>query len=550
MFNDRAVLGSVCIALSWALGPTMLFAGVDSCRDLKSLTDATLSVTSASLVAESVAGPEHCHVTGFILPNVGFEVKLPSDWNGKFFQAGNGGFAGLIQDNQTYGLRRGYATAATDTGHEGPNPEFALSRAAEIDFGYRAVHVTQAAAKRLISAYYGRMPRYSYFKGCSTGGRQALMEAQRFPQDFDGIIAGAPIYDFSLKQAFNAAWAAKALFGDGRKGLISLQQLKTLGAAVYAKCDGLDGQEDGLIDDPRNCPFDARQDLPECDGSSSEACFTEAQISAISKIYQGPGKFFKRPGETYPGHVPGGEWLPGTDMENRLTGGWDLYLIGQTSRPGEAVKDSGLDAYLDSYGGDPFLPVQLRNADNFFRFFAWSPDRPEFDFLTELDFAKMPAQFASEAAIDARDPDLSVFHQRGGKLILWHGWADVGLIPVRTIQYFEAVRNSVGNDIADEFVRLFMAPGVYHCEGGPGPDLFDDLTALERWVEEDQAPERMEAFKMPDAPRPPGYIGERTGLADIDQAEFSRPLCAYPNVARYSGSGAIRLSESYECVAP
>ncbi|MGQ0546011.1 MAG: tannase/feruloyl esterase family alpha/beta hydrolase, partial [Betaproteobacteria bacterium] len=196
--------------------------GAEDCRKLFALTGTEVSITTANMVPASGDLPQHCHVTGLIPPNVGFEVKLPAQWNGKFFMAGNGGFAGRIQDEQTYGLRRGYATAATDTGHEGPDPRFALNRAAEIDYGYRSVHVTQAAAKRLIAAHYGRGPGRSYFKGCSTGGRQALLEAQRYPGDFDGIIAGAPIYDFSHKQAWNAGWVSKALFGNNRAGLVPL----------------------------------------------------------------------------------------------------------------------------------------------------------------------------------------------------------------------------------------------------------------------------------------------------------------------------------------
>ena len=242
LFRKYLVLAAIGTVLTLISTPSAMAApGAEECQYLVSRTGPDLSVTTAHMVPAGDGLPEYCYVQGLIPPNVGFEVKLPTDWNGKFFMVGNGGFAGSIQDDQTYGLRRGYATAATDTGHEGPEPSFALSRAAEIDFGYRSVQVTQLAAKRLIDSYYGRAPRYSYFSGCSTGGRQALLQAQRYPDSFDGIIAGAPIYDFSQKQTYNAGWVSSALFGNNREGLIPLAKLQMLGEAVYANCDTVDG---------------------------------------------------------------------------------------------------------------------------------------------------------------------------------------------------------------------------------------------------------------------------------------------------------------------
>lgn len=309
MLNDRlpfarvAIIASACFTMTDA-------AGALECQELQALTDTSLSVTVSELKPAEGSRPERCRVAGLIQPNIGFEVNLPTNWNGKFLQVGNGGFAGRIQDTQSYGLRRSYATAATDTGHEGADPSFALERAAEIDFGYRSIHLTQAAAKRLIELYYGQAPSHSYFRGCSTGGRQGLVEAQRFPADFDGIIAGAPIYDFSEKQAFNAAWVAHVLFGNDGRGYVPLSKLETLGEAVYGQCDALDGLEDGLIDDPRRCHFVPRRDLLLCaDGEDADGCFTASQISAIESIYEGPGELYNRTGR-YPGHVVGAEWMP------------------------------------------------------------------------------------------------------------------------------------------------------------------------------------------------------------------------------------------------
>ncbi len=537
-----AAMGMVLTLIS---APSALAAaGTEECLYLLGETGPDLSITTTRMISARDGLPEYCHVQGLIPPNVGFEVKLPTDWNGKFFMVGNGGFAGLIQDDQTYGLRRGYATAATDTGHEGPEPSFALSRAAEIDFGYRSVQVTQLAAKRLIDSYYGRTPRYSYFSGCSTGGRQALLQAQRYPDSFDGIIAGAPIYDFSQKQAYNAGWVSSALFGNNREGLVPLSKLQMLSEAVYANCDTEDGLEDGIIDDPRECSFDPLTHLKQCpEGTDSDDCFTPAQIEAIVKIYEGPGDLYTREGN-YPGHVVGAEWME-PERSGPFTGGWDLYFIGLT----EASREDAASGGLDSYGGDRFQPVQLRNSSNFFRYFASYPDMPDFDATVDLDFSSLPPRFASEDTVDATDPDLSAFRNRGGKIVMWHGWADVGLIPMRTIEYYEKVQSTMGATETDDFLRLFMLPGMYHCSGGPGPDTFDDLTALERWVEQDIQPDRITAYNLP-ASTEANYVAERKGLDELDQALMSRPICPYPEVARYDGTGSTDDAANFMCVFP
>jgi feruloyl esterase len=218
---------------------------------------------------------------------------------------------------------------------------------------------------------------------------------------------------------------------------------------------------------------------------------------------------------------------------------------------------TGATRRLDAYGGDRFQPVQLRNATSFFRYFAFDPPKPDFDLLKELDFASLPQRFASEDIVDALDPNLADFRNRGGKIIMWHGWADVGLIPTRTIQYYEKVQATLGSEETDSFLRLFMLPGIYHCSGGRGPDLFDDLTALEQWVEQGVKPDKMIAYKMPPS-TDPAYISERKGLQELYRASMSRPLCAYPQVARYDGSGGtndasnfvLYLTEGLTCAAP
>ncbi|MFQ5526134.1 MAG: tannase/feruloyl esterase family alpha/beta hydrolase [Thermoanaerobaculia bacterium] len=510
------------------------------CRRLLASTDATTSILTAELIPRSGDLPEHCRLEGWIPPAIGFEVRLPTEWNGSFFMAGNGGYLGAYFD-QSLGLARGYATASTDTGHRGPSPTFAHdNRPAEIDFGFRAVHLTALAAKRLIEKRYGASPERSYFRGCSTGGRQGLMEAQRFPEDFDGLSIGAPIYDYTLKQLYNASWVAQTLYGDDRAGYVPRRKLEALGTAVYSRCDAIDGLRDGLIDDPRRCDFEPARDLERCaEAEDRNDCFSVSQITAIEKIYNGPGKTL------YPGHVKGGEWMTpsATEVGSGLTGGWDVYFTG---RLGSSTAGDAVDG--DAYGGSGFEAVQLRNARSFFKYLAFKRDRPEFEVLSDLDFAAPPDTRYMAGIMNADDSDLSALHERGGKLLLWHGWADVGLNPLRTIAYFDRVRRRLGARRADQTLRLFMVPGMYHCSGGPGPDRFDDLGALEKWVESGVAPERIIARNTRSggyaAGRGPGGMAEATQNSETVR---SRPLCAYPGAAVYRGAGSIDEAESFDC---
>lgn len=511
------------------------------CAGLLSLTDASLSVVTSEVIEATSRLPAHCRVHGFILPNVNFELKLPADWNGKFFMVGNGGYLGTFFD-QSYGLVRGYATASTDTGHQGPDPRFALdNRAAEIDFAFRSIHVTAVAAKRLIAAHYGRAADFAYFRGCSTGGRQGLMEAQRFPDDFDGWSIGAPIYDYTRKQTYNASWVAKALFDNNREGYVPRPKLKALGAAVYAQCDAVDGLEDGIIDDPRQCDFEPREDLVQCPaGTDHDQCFTPAQIDAIRRIYDGPGA------TVYPGAIVGGEWrdVP----ENEMGGGWDVYFTGMM-KPAKNARNSVGQMDRDPYGGSEFQPVQLRNASSFWKYLAFETDRPDFNLFEDLDFSAVPDTSFMAGLMNADNPDLSPVHDGGKKIILWHGWADVGLNPLATLHYYEAVRATAGGAAADSFMRLFMVPGMYHCEGGPGPDVFDDLTALEKWVEDGVPPANMLAYKTEGQN---DFYPHRAPRSEAHQARIkrSRPLCPYPEVARHTGVGSIDNAANFACRLP
>ena len=418
----------------------------DDCAGLLENELSSLTIEAAELVEATERLPQHCRLVVLVPESVRFELRLPDPWNGKFLMVGNGGYLGVFFD-QSYGLTRGYATASTDTGHTGPDPRFALNnRQGEIDFAWRAVHETAVAAKSLIDGHYGRAPDYAYFRGCSTGGRQALMEAQRFPEDFDGWSVGAPIYDYTFKQIYNASWAAQALFGEERTGYVPREKLRMLGEAVYASCDAVDGLEDGLIDDPRMCDFDPRTQLRQCEAGDADDCFTAEQINAIDRIYRGPGE------DVYPGAVLGGEWIDAAGA--RLGGGWDTFFTGIMAAPRTAaapgrvesgrVESGRLDA--DPYGGDEFIPVQLRNGQSFFQYFAFEPDRPEFNILTDLDFDAVSDVAATAELMNATDTDLGDVREAGKKIVMWHGWADVGLNPLRTIEYFENVQATLGRE--------------------------------------------------------------------------------------------------------
>jgi len=498
------------------------------CKQMLSLSDTDVSILTADVVPATNKLPEHCRVYGYILPAVSFEVRLPENWNGKFLMVGNGGYAGSINVNdQQYGLSRGYATASTDTGHQGPSPSFGLNnRAAEIDFAFRSIHVSTEAAKDIVAAYFGNAPQYSYYRGCSTGGRQGLMEAQRFPDDFDGLSIGAPLYDFTDKQTYNASWVAKAVFGSGGQGYISPGQLKTLNDSVYARCDSIDGLEDGLIDDPRQCDFEPRRDLQLCTvDRKPESCFLPAQIESITKIYDGPGT------DIYPGAIKGGEIDVGAGIFG--SGGWDTYFMGTMDPDGQIRSE----------------PIQLRNGTGFFKFLAFEHDRPDFDVFIDLDFQNIPDMSFMAGMMNATDTDLSRVRGAGKRIIMWHGWADVGLNPLRTIDYYEGVRQAIGTDETNEFMRLFLVPGMYHCGGGPGPNVFDDLSALEAWVERGIAPEEMVAYKTAGQNDfAPNRGPTENRLPEDVMVLRSRPLCAYPKVARYVGRGSIDAAENFECV--
>ncbi len=508
-FLQTLVLGVVGLATLCLFSASAAKAATASdCANLVNLGVENTTITSATLIPAGGGLPEYCRVRGHVDTEIGFEIRLPTNWNGKFYFQGVGALAGTIPPPGNRGLAlppeqglvRGYAVATTDTGHQGNlfDGSWALNNTErQVNYGHRAVHVVTVAAKEVVHAFYGRAPRLSYFEGCSNGGRQGLMEAQRYPTDFNGIIAGAPVLDFTGR-TMGSNWNAQAL----KLAPIPVSKVAIIARAVLEECDAKDGLRDGLISDPRRCRFKPRR--LQCPAGDGPDCLTREQVRTLRMIYAGPVNSEEE--RIYPGSPQGHE--DGAD-------GWPRWLTGNGMAP----------------------PLQFTLQDQVLRFFIFGPS---FDTLT-FNFDTDPPRLAPAGEfLNATDPDLSAFRANGGKLIMWHGWADPALTPFRSVQYFLETADDLGRDIdahgndkdedISQFFRLFMAPGVHHCVGGPGPNAFDMLTPLENWVEDGIAPDRIIASHMT------GNMVDRT-----------RPLCPYPQEARYIGRGSIDDAANFVC---
>jgi feruloyl esterase len=491
--------------------PKAVFAPTaTTCEAMLSVSIPHTELISAGSVAQTATVPAHCRVTavthGEPGSNVGVEVRLPDVWNGKLLfttrQGYMGAFPAVSNAAITQALGRNYAVVTTDGGHSSgsiTDATFGLNnRPAEIDFGYRGVHLAKDAGAALMAAYYGSGPAHSYYNGCSSSGRYALQAAEHYPDDFDGIIAGAPVVDLAgLDIGFN--WNMQAMLA----APIPASKLPLIAAAVTATCDGQDGLVDGLIDDPRNCHFDPNSLT--CPDGDAPTCLTAAQVSTLQKIYAGPSRSATAPEDAgeqiYPGFAVGGEYPDGLQ-------GWDVYVTGSA-------------------------PVQLTLQDQFFRYLAFDPDQPNFDWRTFNFDTDPPRTAVMHEILDVVQDDLSTFAATGGKLIIYQGWGDIAQSPYRTIRYYEGLRRHQGRRNVEDSARLFMAPGMNHCLGGVGPNTFDALTALERWVEAGEAPASIIAAHVAG----PGQ--NRT-----------RPLCPYPQHAVYKGTGSIDDAANFACVGP
>jgi Tannase and feruloyl esterase len=492
-------------------------AACEALRELRNLT-----ITSAELKAATATTPQYCYVRGAVAPGIRYHVQLPlpENWNGRFLKWGDGGKDGDL-DFADERLAQGYAVANSNMGHDAgaePGAWFAYdNRQAEIDFGYRAVHVTANAAKSLVAAYYRRPAEHSYFEGCSTGGREGLMEAQRFPADFDGIVAGAPVLHY---QELNAGhtWLLQRVFRDGYRGNLafdadgdgtpeSLHKLDLLNDAVLARCDARDGITDGVVDDPLGCDFVPKRDLAGLmcrNDVDADDCFTTAQLATVEDFYRGP----------YDSH--GASVIKGRAFGSER--GWSEYIpsAGNQMFPPDLYNARDHTAFL-FYEQDPGVPVPRAND------LSYVPGKHEWAWW-QFDIDDLTAGKADlmRSLINADDPDLRGFLARGGgRLILWHGWADVGAPPEPTLDYYDAVvETTFGGDLAGarERARLFMFPGMGHCGGGPGPNDWDPLAPLVAWVEGGAAPESVVAWHETDGRR-----------------DNERRVCAYPERARFTG---------------
>ena len=440
----------------------------------------------------SVAVPEACRVAATLTPSSDSEIKMEiwmptSNWNGRYQAVGNGAFNGNINVGAiTTALARGYAASSTDTGHTGGGAEWALGHPEKvIDFGWRAVHETSVASKKIIESFYGNGPKMSYFNGCSAGGRQAMSAAQRFPADFNGIIAGAPGLDWTGRAA-QAVRIAKRL-EQNEAARLGETQRQLLHTAVLASCDLMDGVKDGVLENPKRCKFDPG--VLECKGADNASCLTPPQVETARMIYSAAVN--PKTKRAINGLAPGSE-LGWTDL------GWTA-----------SARATGLDQFRFLVFGDPTWNIQK---------FNW-----------ESDIALAEER---NDAINALDPNLKPFISRGGKLISYHGWSDPQISPAGTTQYYDrVVEVSGGRDNVHKSYRLFMAPGMGHCSGGEGPNTFDMVTALERWVEGGIAPDQIAAS-----------ITRPTAMLDR-----SRPLCPYPQVAVYKGSGSTDDAMNFAC---
>jgi feruloyl esterase len=438
--------------------------------------------------------PPFCRVAATLTPtpdsDIKMEVWLPvSGWNGKFMAVGNGAFSGAIgYAAMAASLARGYAVSSTDTGHGGGSASFALGHPEKlVDFGWRAVHDMTATAKNIVAAYYGTGPKFSFWNGCSAGGRQAMKEAQRFPADFDGIIAGAPGLDWTSRAA-QALRVEKQLQTSAASRLLG-PQLESLHKAVLDACDGLDGVKDGLIADPDRCTFDPS--VLQCKASESGSCLTAEQVDTARFIYASPKN--PKTGRAITGLARGSEL------------GWT---------------DEGWTASARATGLDQFRFIVFRN-----------PKWEVADFNFDSDIVR--AEETDADIINALNPDLTLFFDRGGKLIQYHGWSDPQISPGNSTQYYNRVVDKVGDrSKVHASYRLFMVPGMAHCGGGEGPNTFDMIAALERWVENGSAPDQIIATHSTNG-----------------KTDRTRPLCPYPQIASYKGTGSIDDAANFVCRA-
>ena len=475
---------------------------VMSCEELMKIRLPDVLIRSAVKTTDEKTGTVYCRVLGTIGKEINFELLMPENWNSRFVMGGGGGFVGSIQNMARWTVNEGYATSGTDTGHQGNGikADWALDNMErEVNFGFMAIHRTAEVSKVIILHYYGIEPVRSYFLGCSRGGGQALMEAQRYPDDFDGIVSGAPAIFWPATGAKFIADIQKD-YPDPQhleEPVISKANLKLLQTSILTKCDAIDGVKDGILNDPRECNFKLTS-LPICKNDNPEDnCLTTGQLTAIQAIYDP----VKNPeGQIYPGFPFGAE---------NEEGGWIPWIVGNR----DFYKQNGFPNLQYGFGTEMFKYLIYRDS-------TW--DYSTYDFKNFFSDTRYASAF-----LDAGNTDYSKFKDHDSKLILYHGWSDPALSALSSIEYYESVEKA--DPSVRDYFRLFLLPGVLHCGGGPGPDQVDWVKIIRGWVENGEAPERVVVSKMKDG-----------------KVAMTRPVFPYPRKAVYDGKGDPDSEKSFQ----
>ncbi len=468
------------------------------CEELKNLSLPDVKITSAALTQDPVP---HCKVSGIIGTEIKFELLLPNHWNSRFIMSGGSGFAGSVMNYFSSSINKGYAMVTTDTGHEGHNlkADWALyNMERQINFGHLAVHRVAVTSKEIIGQYYGSEITYSYFRGGSRGGGQGMMEAQRYPEDFDGIVAGAPGFIWPALGA-KIIQICQAVFPDPDKlddPIVTLANIELLNSLILLQCDELDGIKDSILNDPRECKFDFDQ-LPRCaNDHPSDDCFKSQQIEAIKIIYS---DLIVNDKLIYPGYAFG--------CENEVLG-WQNWITGPTTHP----------LALD------YPSIQYALGTEIFKYLIFQDSTWDYSTYNFTDFSQT-TKYAS-AYLDATSTDYSKFKNHGGKMIIYHGWNDWALSPFVTINHYEQVKKEDAD--LKNYIRLFLIPGMLHSSGGPGPDQADWIEVISNWVEKDLAPERVVMSKLKN-----------------NKVILTRPVFPYPEISVYDRKGDPRSESSF-----
>jgi feruloyl esterase len=531
-------LAGLAIALALLSGPALA-----ETANLPVVTPVSACAALVDVPMEEIGGPGSrvtaaegttsdgipvCSVTGTLAPEVNFQVLLPLEsWTQRYLQVGCGGLCGNISlrsgasDGCAVLAGGGFVMAATDMGHSGRGADWGLDAQRRSDFAHRAQHITAQAAKALTRAFYGQDAAYSYFNGCSDGGREAIMAAMRYPDDFDGIVAGAPAMLFTVQNTLHHGWLARVNTGADGRAILTSSRLPLIHGAVMTACDATDGLTDGLIAQPALCAFDPSK-LVCAGGQDPATCLTAAEAEVVRAVHDGP-----RDAATGAALTPG-QLVPGSELN------WQGVFV------------------PDDAGMPPFSRLI---AEPVLQSLAFEAPRPGMT-VSDLDFttATLDALRARHALFDATNPDLSAFHAAGGKLILWHGMADPHIAPANTLAYYQAMQATLGADTVDGFARLYLLPGVGHCGGGQGPGKLDLLTATMAWVEGAAAPDailtasnsEVSSFGQPDGVEKKDGRPPQADLGVPPLPEMTRPVWPWPATARWTGKGDVTDAATWE----